>query len=122
MTLIEIMVVVIIMGLIASAVGFSVFGQLKRAKIRTAEQEIDVVRSSVRLYENDHPGQCPTVEQLQAEGFLDRNRRTVDPWGHGYVIACETGEVGVMSPGPDGRPGTDDDIPSAAANRPQASN
>lgn len=115
MTLIEIMVVVIIMGLIASAVGFGVFNYLKRAKIKTTEQAIDVIRSAVRLYENDHPNQCPTVEQLQAEGFLDRNKSTTDAWGRPFVINCEGEDIHVSSNGPNGRPGDEDDIPSPAS-------
>ncbi len=117
-SLIEIMVVVIIIGLIMGGVGFGVFQYLKRARIKTTEQALDVLRSSVRMYQNDHPGQCPTTEQLQSEGFLDRNRATTDGWGRAFHIECNGEDVGVRSDGPDGRPGTEDDIPNANQNRP----
>jgi general secretion pathway protein G len=117
MTLIEIMVVVIIMGLIASGVGFAVFNQLKKARIKTTEQAVETVRAAVRLYENDHPGQCPTMENLVSEGHLERSRATTDAWGHPFVIQCENGEVQVSSNGPNGRPGDDDDIPNPSQQR-----
>jgi general secretion pathway protein G len=113
MTLIEIMVVVIIMGLIASAVGFGVFRMLARAKIRTAEQEVSRIRSAIQLYQHDHSDQCPTIDQLVADGQLDRSASTNDPWGHAFAIACDGDNITVQSAGPDGRPGTADDIPQA---------
>ncbi len=81
------------------------------ARVRTTEQGIDLLRSSVRLYKNDHPGQCPTTEQLQAEGFLDRSRATTDGWGRPFHVECNGDDVVVRSDGPDGRAGTEDDIP-----------
>jgi general secretion pathway protein G len=115
MTLIEIMVVVIIMGLIASAVGIGVFNALKKAKVKQTEQAIDVIRSAVRLYDNDHPGQCPTIDQLRADGTLDSSKSANDSWGHQFRINCEGGDVAVTSDGPDGHQGTDDDIPPPSA-------
>lgn len=112
MTLIEIMVVVIIMGLIASAVGVNVFNQLKRARIRTTEQAIEAVRSAVQLYQNDHPDGCPTIEQLTQGRFLDANRSSTDAWNRAFRISCDNNEVSVSSAGPDGQFGTDDDLPA----------
>ena len=113
MTLIEIMVVVIIMGLIASAVGFGVFRFLAKAKIRTAEQEVSSIRSAIQIYQNDHPDQCPTVEQMRTDGQLDRNAASNDPWGHPFTINCDGETISVVSAGPDGRAGTQDDVPQA---------
>ena len=112
MTLIEIMVVVIIIGLMMGGIGFGAFNFLKRAKVKNTEQAVGLVREAVRLYENDHPGQCPTVQQLQSEGFLDRTKSANDAWGHAFSITCDGENISVSSPGPDGRPGTDDDIPN----------
>ncbi len=113
MTLIEIMVVVIIMGLIASAVGFGVFRFLGKAKVQTATQEVSRIRSAIQIYQNDHPDQCPTIEQMQQDGQLDRNASANDPWQHPFVINCDGENISVVSAGPDGRPGTADDIPQA---------
>ncbi len=110
MTLIEIMVVVIIMGLIASAVGFGVFRFLAKAKINTAQQEVAQIRSAVQIYQNDHPDQCPTVDQMKEDGQLDRNASSNDPWGHAFTIGCDGENITVVSAGPDGHPGSADDI------------
>lgn len=115
MTLIEIMVVVIIIGLMMGGIGFGAFNFLKRAKVKNTEQAVGLVREAVRLYENDHPGQCPTVQQLQSEGFLDRTKSANDAWGHAFSITCDGENISVSSPGPDGRQGTDDDIPNSRA-------
>jgi general secretion pathway protein G len=114
MTLIEIMVVVIIMGLIASAVGFGVFKFLAKAKIKTAEQEVQHIRSAIQIYQNDHPDQCPTVDQMRTDGQLDRNASANDPWNHPFTINCDGENISVVSMGPDGRAGTQDDIPQAS--------
>ena len=63
MTLIEIMIVVVIMGLIASAVGIGVFNQAKKAKEQTAQQEVRAIEHAVQLWQQDHPSGCPTVAQ-----------------------------------------------------------
>ena len=113
MTLIEIMVVVIIMGLIASAVGFGVFRFLAKAKVKTAEQEVSRIRSAIQIYQNDHPDQCPSVDQMRTDGQLDRNASANDPWGHPFTINCDGENINVVSMGPDGRAGSQDDIPQA---------
>lgn len=113
MTLIEIMIVVVIMGLIASAVGIGVFNQAKKAREQTAQQEVRAIEHAVQLWQQDHPSGCPTVAQLQADRVLDNHTRSKDPWDNDYSVSCENGDVTVRSKGPDGQEGTDDDIPRA---------
>jgi general secretion pathway protein G len=113
MTLIEIMIVVVIMGLIASAVGIGVFSQAKKAKEQTAQQETRAIEHAVQLWQQDHPSGCPTVAQLQADRVLDSHSRSKDPWDNDYIVSCDNGDVTVRSKGPDGQEGTDDDVPRA---------
>ncbi len=113
MTLIEIMIVVVIMGLIASAVGIGVFNQAKKARVETATTETRSIEHAVQLWQQDHPTGCPTVSQLQADRVLDSHSRSKDPWDNDYIISCDNGDVNVRSKGPDGQEGTDDDIPRA---------
>lgn len=110
MTLVEIMIVVVIMGLIASAVGIAVFDQAKKAKNDTARSEARTIEHAAQLWQQDHSG-CPTMAQLVSDRVLSSRQRTRDPWDNEYVIACESGEVYVHSKGPDGNDGTDDDQP-----------
>lgn len=53
-------------------------------------------------------GVCPTPAKLVADKRLSGS--VADPWGHDYVIACDTGEVVVRSVGPDGKDKTADDL------------
>jgi hypothetical protein len=54
---------------------------------------------------------CPTLEDLVREDLIE-TRHTTDPWGHPPQIRCAGDVVDeVRSAGPDGNPGTEDDIP-----------
>ena len=110
MTLVEIMVVVIIMTLIASAVGVAVFQQKKKADIKDSRMGAAAVSSAAVLWISEHAGQCPNVQQLIDDGELDAHKRTKDAWDHDFTIECNDDGVTVKSPGPDGQMGTEDDI------------
>ncbi len=105
MTLTEIMVVVIIMALIATGVALAVLPRLKEARIKTTKSDIHVVQSAVTMWLADNTG-CPSIDQLG----LSRSSRTKDAWDHDFVIKCEGDEPTVLSVGPDGEEGTEDDI------------
>ena len=111
MPLVEIMLVGVIMGLIASAVGIAVFDQAKKARVDTAGQEVRTMEHAIELWRQDHPSGCPTVERLVSDGILNRRQRTRDPWDNDYLISCENGETNVHSKGPDAIDGNEDDVP-----------
>lgn len=111
MTLVEIMIVVIIMALIATAVGVAVLPALGRARVNQTRSDSQAVRSAVLLYLGQEPGaDCPTMEQLLEAGTIDHSRRTTDAWDHPFLIECDGEDIIVRSNGPDGQPGTEDDI------------
>lgn len=110
MTLVEIMVVVIIMALIATAVGVAVLPKIKEARIKTARSDEATVKAAAEMWIADHSGQCPTVAQLVEDGELDRAKKTTDPWDHEYHIECQTDSVSISSDGPDGQAGNEDDV------------
>jgi general secretion pathway protein G len=112
MTLVEIMIVVIIMALIATAVGIAVLPQFSKAKVKTAESDVQAIDAAVQLYLMQVGDECPTVENLVEEGVLDSSKNTIDPWGNDYAIECEGDNVTVISAGEDEQPGTEDDITS----------
>lgn len=106
MTLIEIMIVVIIMAMIATGVAVAVMPQLKKARIKEARVDCGAIRTAVQLYMAESPGSCPSVEDLKNESYLDKGKRTVDPWGKDFVINCTDGEdPEVYSLGPDNSEG-----------------
>ena len=114
MTLIEIMVVVIIIGLIGTAVAVNVFGNLAEAKMRTAKSDISNITGAVDTFKLLR-GRYPTTEEglgiLLQEKILKPNKdgKVKDPWDHDYVYLCP-GQVhadgyDVKSYGADGAPG-----------------
>jgi hypothetical protein len=63
------------------------------------------------MYLAQHPGAgCPTVDTLVRERVVSSRTQTRDPWDSKFSIACEGEDVTVVSPGPDRRLGTSDDI------------
>lgn len=109
-TLVELMIVVIIMALIATAVGVAVLPQIKKARVKSTKSDAQAVRAAVSLWVSDNPGKCPAVTDLMNDGVLDKSKRTTDAWDHDFSIVCEGDDVVVTSAGPDGQMGTEDDI------------
>lgn len=109
MTLVEIMIVVVIMALIATAVGVAVMPALERARIKTAQSGAQAIRSAVTMFIAENPGECPSVDDL-SDGYLDASKSTEDPWGNMFEIECNGSSIGVFSAGPDGQFGSEDDI------------
>ena len=114
MTLIEIMVVVIIIGLIGTAVAVNVFGNLAEAKVKTAKSDIAKISEAVDTYKVLR-GRFPSTEEglglLVQEKLLKPNKegKVKDPWDREYVY-LSPGQVhadayDVKSYGADGAPG-----------------
>lgn len=111
MTLIEIMVVLLIIGLVAGGAAVALFPQIEKARIKTTRVRADSIRSAAGMWLLDNPsGGCPTVEQLKESRNLDANKDSQDAWDRDFSIECEGDEITVVSPGPDGEVGTEDDI------------
>lgn len=111
MTLVEIMIVVIIMALLATAVGVAVLPRLQSAREKSTETDAESLKSAVVMYLADNAGaDCPTVEDLVEGAYIDRGKRTTDAWDNEFLIECDGDDIAVMSAGPDGELGTEDDI------------
>ena len=96
-TLIEIMVVVVIIGLLAAAVVPEVIGQVERARITKAKQDIQGFETALAMFQLDN-SKYPTTEQglaalmQQPTDSSIRNWRpggylqhiSKDPWGSDY--------------------------------------
>lgn len=110
MTLIEIMIVITIFAMIAGGVAVALLPRLEEARIKSTKTDAQALRSAVMLYVADNPRGCPTVEDLVNERYLDGSRRTADAWDTPFQIACEDGDIIVVSAGPDLEFNTEDDI------------
>ena len=109
MTLVEIMIVVVIMAMIATAVGFAVVPQLEKTKVKTTTTDAAKISQAVEMYLMEH-NDCPTTQDLVDDRILKANASTTDAWGEEFQIECEGDMISVVSAGSDNQFGTDDDI------------
>jgi len=109
-TLIEILIVLAIIGLIAGGAAVAVLPKFAEAKIKAAKTSMKVIQPVADRYRADHPGQCPTMEQLRADKELSAGTDINDPWGKPYKIVCADDEVYVVSSGPDAKESSNDDL------------
>jgi len=103
MTLIEIMVVITILGLIATVVTVNVLDRLDEAKVSTARTQIKSLEQGLDQFRRDN-GYYPSTEQgLQAlvekpsvgrvpkryppKGYIKGGKVPQDPWSCDYVYA-----------------------------------
>lgn len=115
-TLIEIMVVILILGLLATIVVQSLRGSVDKAKRTKAEADISSLKTALDRYYLDN-GSYPTTDQgLQAlisaptSGQIPTNyeqggyieRVPPDPWGHGYFYQSDGNGYILKSFGADG--------------------
>jgi general secretion pathway protein G len=107
MTLIEIMVVLVILGLIAGAIGYNVFNQLNVAQTKTATLDLKAVSNGIDLYHVE-TGQYPeTLQQLVPKYIKDLHK---DPWGGDYQYVHNADGYEVYSYGKDKAQGGGDDV------------
>lgn len=121
-SLIELLIVMVILGLLASLVGPKMFGKVGKSKQKTAKAQISLFETALDTYRLD-VGKYPTTDQgLQAlrtapdevqrwDGpYLPKNI-PLDPWGKPYEYQCpgEHGECDIISLGADGNSGGEDE-------------
>jgi general secretion pathway protein G len=114
MTLVEIMIVVTIMASVMGVVGFSVMKALERANINEAEIQISQLSHAVDAYylqadPHEHPS---SLEELAEQRIIEDREVPKDPWGNEYVYRNQKRGFEILSLGPDGQEGTNDDISS----------
>jgi len=121
-TLIEIMAVVLIIGLLSTIVGVSIFAQVDKGRVTAASVQIANLESVLELYRMDS-AHYPTTEQgLDAlvnppddarnyppGGYLQKGRIPEDPWGNPYEYEQpgqnNPNSFDLWSYGADGKPG-----------------
>lgn len=120
-SLLEILVVVAIMGLLATVAGVQLSGVLGRARSDTARLQLEQVGATLEMfrldvgrYPDDGEGlrallSAPSNVATWRGPYLRKPEAIVDPWGR--PLAYRPGEDGqsfqLMSLGADGRPGGD---------------
>jgi general secretion pathway protein G len=125
-TLLEVMVVIVILGLLGSVVVQNLMGNMDTAKLQKSVQDINALETSLSMYKMDNYNYPTTeqglealVEETDVEPLPRRfpnggyvKRLPDDPWGNAYQLLNpgENGDIDIFTMGPDGEPGTEDDI------------
>lgn len=125
-TLLEVMVVIVILGVLASMVVPNLIGSQDRANMQKAVSDINALETSLSMYKLDNYDYPTTEQGLDAltvetdieplprrfpeDGYIKRLPN--DPWGNEYQLLYpgENSKYDIFSMGQDGEAGTDDDI------------
>lgn len=118
-TLLELLVVIVIIGLLASYVGPKYFSQLGKSEVTIARAQIDAFEKSLDTYRLD-VGRFPSTDEglaalleapasatLKWNGPYLKKVVPLDPWGHPYQYRSPgvKGDFDIISLGRDGQPG-----------------
>ncbi|MGQ4276522.1 type II secretion system major pseudopilin GspG [Pseudidiomarina sp. E22-M8] len=125
-SLIEVMVVIVILGLLATMILPNVLGSAEQANRQKVKSDIVALENALSQYKLDN-GMFPTTEQgLEAllnepnmeptprnyrrGGYIQRLPK--DPYGSAYLLLSpgEYSDIDIFSAGEDRQPGTEDDI------------
>jgi len=117
-TLLELLVVVLIIGLLASYVGPKYFSQVGKSEVTLARAQIEAYAKAIDNFHLD-TGRVPSTEEGLAalqqrpagvdkwSGPYLKKDVVPDPWGHAYVYRAPgaKGDFEIVSYGKDGLPG-----------------
>lgn len=127
-TLIEIMVVLVILGLLASLLGPQILGRVDDARITKAKNDIGAIETALKMYKLD-TGVYPTTEQglnaliempetdpvptgWKTGGYIEATS-IKDPWNNDYIYRSPTDnedrDYEIISLGADGKEGGEDE-------------
>jgi general secretion pathway protein G len=125
-TLVEILLVVVIIGILAALVIPRIAGSSERARVTAATTDINGgIKSALGQYEVDNGFFPKSLQDLLVQPNNAKNwhgpyldRLPSDPWGNPYIYYFpgkhSAGSYDLLSVGPDGKEGTDDDVVSWA--------
>lgn len=125
-TLVELLLVLVILGVLAAIVVPKFAGRTEQARITATQTQIATFATALDAFEIDN-GYYPRGKDGLADlitaprdaqnwkgPYLRGDTVPLDLWGNAYIYECpgryNTSGYDLMSPGPDGREGGDDDI------------
>jgi general secretion pathway protein G len=128
-TLIELLLVVVIIGILAAIVVPKLVGRSEEAREAKAKGDLATFRTALGAYEVDN-GRFPSTDQGLAAlvfkpsvapepkkwkgPYIEGSDVPKDPWDNPYLYAypgsMNVNSYDLFSAGPDGQPGTGDDI------------
>jgi general secretion pathway protein G len=132
-TMVELMAMLIIIGLLATLVATKVTSQIEKGRIITTKANLKILHEAVNTYKMDtdrYPsedmGLLDLVQQppdlpegiWQPGGYLETTDLPLDAWNNDFLFQLypESGkQFVIISFGPDGEEGTEDDLYSTDA-------
>ena len=123
-TLIEVIVVLVILGILASIVAPNVIGNVDKSRVVKAKQDIRAIESALQMYRVDNfkypstdqglqalvdkPSSGAEAKNWQKGGYIPKLPK--DPWqnDYQYISPGESGDYDIYSLGADGVPGGED--------------
>jgi len=128
-TLVELLTVLVILGILAALVLPKFTGRTEEARVTAAQTQIAAFGTALDAFEVDtgaYPRGSDGLQQLIVQPSNVVNWRgpylkgdiPLDPWGHAYTYeypgSLNSSGYDLRSAGPDGQPGTADDIANVA--------
>jgi general secretion pathway protein G len=120
-TLVEMLLVVTIIGILAALVIPKIVGRSEQARATAAHADLSSIKTALDAFEVDNGFYPKSIQDLVTAPGNARNwhgpyldKIPQDPWGNNYVYYFpgkhNTGSYDLLSVGPDGKEGTDDDV------------
>ena len=123
-SIVELMVVVIILGLLASVVVPNLIGKSDDAKIQLVKVQMGQLKESLKLFRLDM-GRYPSTEEgmsilikkpqdsdeyenYSSSGYLGGDKIPKDPWNYPYIYISTGSDIELISLGADGKEGGED--------------
>ena len=106
-TLIELMIVIAIIGILAAVALPQLSSMTQEAKITRAKQDLRTLVDAINRYQTIEGRAVTDLSQLAGK-YIQNFDSMRDPWNRPYGILPAAGIV--YSAGPDGKPGTRDDV------------
>lgn len=124
-TLVELMVVIVIIGLLATIVAINVIPATDKARVEKAKADISVIEQALEQYRLDNftypdqnqglqalltaPAGLAQPERYRRAGYI--KKLPEDPWGRAYLykVPGPKGAFDIYSLGADGQPGGTED-------------
>ena len=120
-TLVEMLLVVTIIGILAALVIPKIVGRSEQARETAAHADLSSIKTALDAFEVDNGFYPKSIQDLVTAPSNARNwhgpyleKIPQDPCGNNYVYdfrgKLNTGSYDLLSVGPDGKEGTDDDV------------
>ncbi len=124
-TLIELMVVLVILGLLATFIGPAILGKPDEARVIKTKNDMSAIETALKMYKVDnslYPSteqglgaliEKPTIDPVprnwNSSGYMDLTDLPVDPWGMTFLYRSPTDvedrDYEIISYGADGKEG-----------------